>query len=108
MEKAEDGTPLGDLHVKLNQTNEDLIRVKEHWDNAQGKLEEQEKELEAVRAQSEQRLQGLEECTKNEKTLLESQSGRIDVMQGTLQDLQKGTVCIGQCHFQHPGKCDLY
>ena len=37
-----------------------------------GKLEEQEKELEAVRAQLEQRLQGLEECTKSEKILLES------------------------------------
>ena len=48
LEKAEDGTPLGDLHVKLNQTNEDLLRVKGHWDNAKGKLEEQEKELEAV------------------------------------------------------------
>ena len=87
MEKTEDGTPLGDLHVKLNQTNEDLIRAKRHWDNAKGKLEEQEKELEAVRTQLEQRLQGLEECTKNEKTLLEWQSRRIDVMQGTLQDL---------------------
>ena len=94
LEKAEDGTPLGDLQVKLNQTNEDLIRVKGHWDNAKGKLEEQEKELEAVRAQLEQRLQGLEECTKNEKTLLESQSGRIDVMQGTLQDLQKGQSAL--------------
>ena len=72
LEKAEDGTPLGELHVKLDQTNEDLIRVKGHWDNAKGKLEEQEKELEAIRAQLEQRLQGLEECTKNEKTLLES------------------------------------
>ena len=37
----------------------------------------------------EQTLQGLEECTKNEKTLLESQSGQIDAMQGTLEDLQK-------------------
>ena len=71
LEKAEDGAPLGDLHVKLNQTSEDLMRRKGHWDNAKGKLEEQEKELEAVRAQLEQRLQGLEECTKNEKTLLE-------------------------------------
>ena len=52
--------------------NEDLVRMKGHWDNAKGKLEEQEKELEAVRAQLEQRLQGLEKCTKNEKTLLES------------------------------------
>ena len=48
MEKAEDGTPLGDLQVKLNRTNEDLIRVKGHWDNDKGKLEEQEKELEAI------------------------------------------------------------
>ena len=40
LEKTEDGTPLGDLHVKLNQTNEGLIRVKGHWDNAKGKLEE--------------------------------------------------------------------
>ena len=72
LEKAEDGTPLGDLQVKLSRTNEDLIRVKGHWDNAKRKLEEQEKELEAVRAEFEQRLQGLEECTKNEKTLLES------------------------------------
>ena len=90
LEKAEDGTPLGDLHVKLNQTNEDLIRVKGHWGNAKRKLEEQEKELEAARSQLEQKLQGLEKGTKNEKTLLESQSRRIDVMQGTLQDLQKG------------------
>ena len=59
LEEADDHTPLGDLHVKLNQTNEDLIRMKGHWDNAKGKLEEQEKELEAVRAQLEQRLQRL-------------------------------------------------
>ena len=40
LEKAKDSTLFGDLHVKLNQTNEDLLRVKGHWDNAKGKLEE--------------------------------------------------------------------
>ena len=43
LEKAEASTPLGDLQAKLNQANEDLIRMKGHWDNAKGKLEEQEK-----------------------------------------------------------------
>ena len=56
-----------------------LNQVKRHWDDAEGKLEEQEKELEAIWAQLEQKFQGLEECTENEKTLLESQSKRIDV-----------------------------
>ena len=57
--------------------------MKGHWDNAKGKLEEQE----AIRVRLEQRLQGLEECTKNEMTLFDLQSGRITVMQGTLKDL---------------------
>ena len=38
--RLRNATPLGDLEVKLNQTNEDLIKVKGHWDNAKGKLEE--------------------------------------------------------------------
>ena len=69
LEKAEASTPLGDLQVKIQQTNEDLQRAKNQWDKTNAQMEEQEQELEAVRAQLEQRLQELEDGTENEKTL---------------------------------------
>ena len=47
-----------DLQTKLNKTNEDLERVKERWNNAKSQLVEQEKELEAIQARLEQKLQG--------------------------------------------------
>ena len=72
LELGEKDTTFMELQTQLNRTNEDLIIVKGHWGDAKGKMEEQEEEWEDVRAQLEQRLQGLEECTKNEKTLLES------------------------------------
>ena len=58
----------------------------------------------------EQRLQGLEECTKNEKALLESRSGRIEVMQGTLQDLQKGQFALANVisNIQENVTCSKY
>ena len=48
LETAEQDTRLVDLQTWLNRVNEDLIRVKGHWGDAKGKLEEQEKDLEAV------------------------------------------------------------
>ena len=51
------------------------------------KMAKQEKELEEVGAQMEQKFKGLEVSAENEKILLELHSGEVKEMQCTIEDV---------------------
>ena len=54
---------------------EDVLKIERQWDSTNEKMAENEKEMEVVRTQMEQKLQGLKVSAKNEKVLMELQSG---------------------------------